>query len=151
AAGAGVGARLLWWNKRQPELPGPDNPVYQEYAEDFQIGVASLDAANYDLALERLTKAIEKIPEEPAGWANRGLVHLRENRLKEAATDLKRAQELAPDSAEIENLLGWLAEKRGRFAEAADHFRKALEAAPQDVAMRYALATSLSRQGGTEG
>src|SRR3954454_11516837 len=97
-AGAGGGAYLLWWNKRPPELPGPGSPVYQEYVEAFQIGVASLDAANYDLALDRLTKAIEKIPEEPAGWANRGLVHLRENRLKETAADLKRAHELAPES-----------------------------------------------------
>src|SRR5262249_3053093 len=96
AAGAAGGGYLLWSRKAKPELPGPDSPAYREYVEEFQIGVAALDAANYSLALERLTKAIEKIPEEPAGWANRGLVHLRENRLKEAAADLKRAQELAP-------------------------------------------------------
>src|SRR4051794_8923941 len=97
-AGTGVGTYFLWWGKKpKPELPGPDSPEYQEYVEEFQIGVAALDAANYDLALERLTRAIEKVPEEPAGWANRGLVHLRENRLKEAAADLKQAHERASD------------------------------------------------------
>src|SRR5262249_19682748 len=127
------------------------SPVYQEYVEHFQIGVAALDAANHDLAPDRLTKAIEKIPEEPAAWANRGLVHLRENRFKEADADLKQAQKLAPESAEIESLLGWLAEKRGRYPAAEEHFRKALERSPQDLLTRYALAQDLEKQGGAEG
>src|SRR5262249_15398860 len=88
---------------------------------------------------------------EPAAWANRGLVHLRENELKEAATDLAEAHKLAPESAEIENLLGWLAQKQGRFDKAADHFRKALEHAPQDLLTRFALAQILEKRGGTDG
>src|SRR5262249_39954482 len=111
----GGGVYFLLRKKPPPELPGPDSPVYLEYVHAFQVGVAALDAANYDLALKRLTEAIEKVPGEPAGWANRGLVHLRENRLKEAAADLRKARELAPDSPEVANLLGWLAEKQGRF------------------------------------
>ena len=149
--GGGVGTYLLFRKGPPPaELPGPDSPVYQEYAEAFQVGLAALDAANDDLALKRLSEAIDKIPREPAAWANRGLVRLRKNELKEAASDLHKAHELAPDSAEIANLLGWLADKQGRFTEAADHFRKALEAAPQDVATRYALANILARQGGAD-
>src|SRR5262245_16565688 len=131
AVGAGVGAYFLWWQK--PALPGPDSPVYQEYVEAFQIGVAALDTGEYDLALKRLSEAIEKVPDEPAAWANRGLLHIRKNEPKEAADDLKQAKKLAPDSAEVDNLLGWLAYTRHRFPEAADHFRKALQHTPQDL------------------
>src|SRR5262249_46132944 len=149
-AGAGVAAYFFWW-KKPKELPGPGSPVYQEYVEAFQVGVAALDAGANDTAQKRLTEAIEKIPEEPAAWANRGLLHLRKSELKEAIADLNRAHELAPDSPEIENLLGWLAANQGKFRDAAEHFRKALEHTPQDLLTRYALAQILEKQGGTAG
>jgi cytochrome c-type biogenesis protein CcmH/NrfG len=150
-AGAGAGLFFLLRKPPAPALPGPDSPAYQEYADLFQVGVAALDVDRFDLANTKLTAAIQRIPEEPAAWADRGLIHLRNNELKEAETDLNKAHELAPDSPEIESLLGRLAEKGGRFAEAADHYRKALASDPQDVTTRYALASVLDREGGPEG
>src|SRR6266550_2137231 len=148
-AGLGVAAYILFWKKPgSPGLPGSDSPVYLEFVETFQVGVAGLDAGEYNLAQSRLNRAIELIAEEPAAWANRGLLRLRQNELKEAAVDLQRAHELAPESSEVENLLGWLANKQGRFDEAAGHFRKSLESNPHDVMTRYALATALVAQGG---
>src|SRR5207248_11365113 len=102
---------------KPPRLPGPDSPVYQEYAEAFQIGTAGLDAGRDPLARVRLTAAIEAIPEEPAAWANRGLLSLRNNRLDEAESDLKKAHQLAPDSPEIEILLGWLRSEERRVGK----------------------------------
>ena len=153
-AGGGVGAYFLLRPKAEkPEthLPGPDSPAYQEYAEAFQVGVSALDAAEYSIAGKRFNEAIDKVPEEPAAWANRGLLNLRQNRKKEAAADLKRAHELAPDSPEVENLLGWLASKQGRYAEAADHFRKAIEHDPRDLLAQFALAKMIEKQGGADG
>src|ERR1700686_1502931 len=93
-AGAGVGAYFLFGKKASPAgLPGPSSPAYQDYVEAFQVGVAGLDAGEYSIGLDRLNRAIELIPEEPAAWANRGLLRLRQNELKEAATDLQRAHE----------------------------------------------------------
>src|SRR5262249_20774466 len=66
--------------------------------------------------------------------------YLRNNRLAEAAADLKKARELARDRPEIETLLGLLAEKRGAFDDAVGHLRKAGERKPQDLAVRYSLA-----------
>src|SRR5205809_3612517 len=102
-AGAGVGAFILFGKKSSPaELPGPDSSTYQEYVEAFQVGVAGLDAGNYIIGLDRLNRAIEMIPEEPAAWADRGLLHLRRDELKDATTDLQRAHELAPESSQVE-------------------------------------------------
>ena len=150
-AGAGVATYFLMWNKPQPApLPPPGSALYEEYAEAFQVGVAALDAGLHDLAQKKLTEAIEKIPEEPAAWANRGLLHLRHNEQREAAADLQRAHELAPDSSEIESLLGLLADRQGKLSDAAAHYRKALVRDPQDIVTRYALAEILSREGGPE-
>jgi hypothetical protein len=147
-AGIGVGLYFIF----RKTLPEPGSRRYLEYVEAFQVGVAALDAGNLKLADEQLTRAIEIIPEEPAAWADRGLKHLRAgDELKEAAADLRRAHELAPKSSEIESLLGQLEKLNGRYPEAADHFRKALQTDPNDLQTRFALAEVLEMQGGPEG
>src|SRR5437763_14612257 len=102
-AGAGVAVYLTWF---RPRLPQPGSSVYAEYVQAFQVGVAAVDTERSELAEARLDKAIALVPDEPAGWANRGLLNLRRNDKPAAARDLKRAHELAPESGEIEALLG---------------------------------------------
>jgi tetratricopeptide (TPR) repeat protein len=156
-AGLGVAAYFLWF---RPMLPEPGSPRYQKYVEDFEVGVAALDLgspgekpgesvnpAAPDLAYRKLTAAVETIPEEPAGWANRGLWNLRKNLLDEAEKDLRRAEQLAPDDADIQNLLGLLAKQRGQYPDAIAHFRKALEKKPKDLPTLYALAEALEQEG----
>ncbi len=145
--GAGAG---LFYLLKKPPLPGPDTPAYQEYAELFQVGVAALDVDRFDIANTKLSAAIDKIPGEPAAWADRGLLHLRNNRLPDAAADLGKAHELAPDSPEIEALLGRLAEKEGHPDEAVAHYRQALERDPRDIRTRYALAGAVLVQAGPD-
>src|SRR5262245_25660847 len=121
-------------------LPGPGTPLYEDYAEAFEVGTAGLDVDRPDIAQSNLDRAIEKIPQDPAAWANRGLLHLRQNRLDDAAKDLGKAQSLAPDSPEIEELLGLLADARGQFDAAVAHLRKAIAAKPQNLAAQFKLA-----------
>src|SRR5436190_823745 len=106
---AGVG---IYLGRSRPQLPAPGSPAYEEYAEAFQVGTAALDSDLLPMATEKLNLAIEKIPQEPAAWANRGLMHLRGNQLDKAAADLQRASALAPGNANIEELLGYLAERK---------------------------------------
>src|SRR5437763_16336748 len=96
-AGLGVAAYFLWPRPKPPELPGPGSPAYAEYARAFEVGTAALEVDRPELALQNLSAAVERIPEEPAAWANRGIRSLRDTRLDEAAPDLQRAHELAPD------------------------------------------------------
>jgi tetratricopeptide (TPR) repeat protein len=146
---AGVAAYLLW--PRPASLPGPSSPVYQEYLRTFHVGVAAMDAGNRDdLARRKLERAVELIPDEPAGWANLGLLNLRAQKLEEAARDLERARQLAPDSGEVEALLGYLAKQQGRLPEAVAHFRKAVAKEPRDLILLYALAQTVSAEGGPD-
>ncbi|MBI2803561.1 MAG: VCBS repeat-containing protein [Planctomycetes bacterium] len=145
---SGAGFATYWFRVRQAALPGPGTPAYQAYRRAFQVGVAALEAGREELARPRLTEATALIPGEPAAWANLGLMSLRKNDLQQAEKDLKKAHALAPDSGEIEALLALLAEKQGRLPEAVAHYRKAIAANPRDLASLFALAETISREGG---
>src|SRR5437762_943075 len=78
-AGSPAAAYFLWF--RSAPLPGPDSPVYAEYLRAFQVGVAALDTKDFEpLAKEKLSRAVELVPGEPAAWANLGVAHLRKIR-----------------------------------------------------------------------
>jgi len=142
--GVGVGVYFLW--PRPPRLPARGSQAYLEYQRAFQVGTAALDAGRDDLALKHLDRAVELVPGEPAGWANRGLYHLRKNNIDLANKDLKRANELAPECSEIEALLGMLADKQGDAVKAVAHFRKAVEQRPDDLPSVFALAEMISKK-----
>lgn len=139
-----VGFRL-WKGPSSSGLPGPGDPVYEEYVETFQIGLAAMDVEVGEVAEENLTRAVNLIPQEPAGWADRGLLFLRTNRLPDAGRDLAQASKLAPGNPAIEKLLGLWDERNGRFPEAAVHLRQAVEKDPDDVEAIYRLALIINK------
>jgi Flp pilus assembly protein TadD len=143
----GAIAGFVLWRSRE-QLPEPGSERYEHYLRLFQVGEAAADTDQPDLAGARLTEAIKLIPQEPAAYADRGLLELRLNQLDAAARDLGEAGRLAPGNPEIEAMLGHLDRARGRFAEATAHFRKALETRPNDLPVLYALARTVEQEGG---
>lgn len=139
----GVGA-YVWWKKKQ-ELPQPGSQRYEDYVAAFQVSLAALDMGIVNIAEENLNKAVELVSQEPAGWANRGLLYIRTSRLNEAESDLNRARQLAPDDPGIMRLFGFLQGTRGKFAEAAAEYRRALERDPNDAEALYQLGEMLQR------
>ncbi len=163
-----IGGVGLFFLLRRPStnqsaaLPDPSSPAYQQYVTDFETGVAALDVAAPpqkpdptrpqetgigDLAFQHLNECVKSIPGEPAGWANRGLWYMRQNRLKEAGGDLGEAEKLAGDRPEIQRLLGYLDRKNGHPEEAARHFREALARDPNDLPTLYALSQTVEEGG----
>jgi tetratricopeptide (TPR) repeat protein len=136
---------ILTHKPSERPLPAPGSPQYEQYTEAFESGTAALDADMYPVAAENLTQAIDLIPEEPAGWANRGLLYLRSKRIDDAAKDLNKAHQLAPDSPQIDTLLGLLAEQQGNFDEAVSHLRTAVQRQPEDLQAQYMLAQLITR------
>src|SRR5262249_5698709 len=76
--------------------------------------------------------------------ANRGLLYARTHRLELAEKDLQRAASLAPDNADIKELLAHLRETQNRLPEAIALQRQAADAAP-DAARLYMLQELLAR------
>ena len=72
------------------------------------------------LARQKLDRVIALVPQEPAGWANLGLLLLRQQELDQGAQQLAHAAALAPESAAIQRLQALAESRRGNLPEAVD-------------------------------
>src|SRR5688500_16022499 len=106
------------------KLPAKSSKEYNEVVRAFYIGLAALHVGDDIRAEARLSEVTRLVPAEPAGWANWGLLALRQRNFDPAAERLERARSLAPDSHLIYYLSGLLESSRGRSAEAIAALRK---------------------------
>src|ERR671915_1081764 len=128
-------------------LPGRGTPEYNELVRTFYIGLAALQVGHDVQADSKLAHFTQLAPGEPAGWANWGLLALRQKNFETASERLERARSLAPDNDDIQYLLGLLESSRGRTAEAIAALRKAVEVDPRNLLAIYKLAEEVERQG----
>ncbi len=120
-----------------------------DYVSAFYTGVFALEVGAFDRADASLGRALTMEPDEPAAWANRGVLRLRRGDYDGAAEDLKTARSLMPKSGAIAMLQGLVERSRGR-SDAAIAFFKA--AAQQGlVKAQYALMKEVERRGGAGG
>lgn len=132
-------------------LPRPGSELYREMVSSFQAAVAALDVDAPERAREGLARATELVPEEPAAWANQGLLNIRFGDYEKAREDLERARSLAPDSGAVERLLGLLESRQGNFDEAIAHLKRAVELDPDDLKSRFALVKEVERRAEADG
>ena len=97
----------------------------------------------------KLSEVTQLVPGEPAGWANWGILALRQRNYDLAAQRLEKARDLAPQNDQIYNLLGILESQRGNSAQALADLRKATDLNPQNLRAIYSLAEETERQGAT--
>ena len=109
--------------------------------------MAALQVGDDVRADSKLMQLTQLVPDEPAGWANWGLLALRQRNFDAAAERLDRARSLAPNNDQIYYLIGLLESGRGRSAEAIAALHKAVELNPQNLRAIYHLAQEVERQG----
>ena len=129
------------------KLPAKASKEYNEVVRAFYIGHAALQVGDDVRADAKLAQVTELVPDEPAGWANWGLLALRQRNFDPAVDRLERARSLAPDNDQIHYLLGLLESSRGRSAEAITHLRKAVEINRRNLIAIFKLAEEIERQG----
>ena len=134
--------------RSRSRLPAPGSPVYEETTRDFYRGLAELQVGLLDDAKREFTRTTELVSNEPAGWANLGLAHLRLGEFDAAAAPIERAVSLAPRSSDVVFLQGRLETSRGRLDEGIAHYRRAVELDAGNMRARYALAEEIERAGG---
>ncbi|MEK6282405.1 MAG: FG-GAP-like repeat-containing protein [Acidobacteriota bacterium] len=143
-----VGSLLLTTACRPGDkLPAKSSREYNEVVRAFYIGLAALQVGDDVRADSKLSLVTQLVPAEPAGWANWGLLALRQRNFDSAAERLERARSLAPENDQIFYLLGLLESSRGRSAEAVTALRKAIEINPKNLVATYKLAEEIERQG----
>jgi len=129
-------------------VPAPSSSEYQKAIAAFYVGLAALQVGDDARADTSFATVTQLAPSEPAGWANWGVLAMRQRNFDAAAQRIERAQNLLPQDGHIYNLLGMLERSRGRSEQAIANFRKASELNPRDLRNTYALAQEIERQGG---
>jgi tetratricopeptide (TPR) repeat protein len=133
--------------RRQPDV-APE--AYREAVTAFYTGLAAMQTTQEVLARSKFDRVVALTPHEPAGWANLGLLLLRQQEIEQGAEKLTKAAELAPDSAAIQRLLALAESRRGNLNASLAHWRRALEIDPDDLEAAYSLALETERQGGAD-
>ncbi len=111
--------------------------------EDLQKGddiakaaLESTKKGDFVQAEKYWTELIEKFPDNPAVWSNRGNSRISQNRLEEAITDFNQAITLAPDAPDAYLNRGTALEGTGNYLKAIQDYNRVLELNPDD-AMAY--------------
>src|SRR4026209_20477 len=131
-------------------LPTRSSPQYNEIVRTFYIGLAALQVGHDVQADAKLQQLTQLAPAEPAGWANWGLLALRQRNYDTAAERLIKARDLAPDNSDIFYLLGLLESSRGKTAEAINDLNKSVEPDQNNLIAINKLAEEVEREGGEQ-
>lgn len=121
--------------------------TYREAVTAFYTGLAAMQTSQDELARESLDRMTALAPDEAAGWANLGLLLLRQQDVDGAMPHLTKAASLAPESGHVQRLLALAESRRGNVDASIGHWRRAVELDPTDAKAAYALAQEVERQG----
>ena len=142
-----IAALLITGCRPGSTLPARGTREYNELVRTFYVGLAALQVGHDVQADTKLSQFTQLAASEPAGWANWGLLALRQRNFDTASERLERARSLAPDNDDIQYLLGLLESSRGKSAEAIAALRKAVELDANNLFAVYKLAEEVERQG----
>lgn len=133
--------------QRSSNLPKKSSKEYNDAVRTFYVGLAALQVGHDIQADAKFAQMTQAVPEEPAGWANWGVLALRQRNYDLAAERFEKARQLAPENDQINYLIGLLESSRGKQAEAVVALRKSVELNPDNLIAAYQLAQEVERQG----
>ena len=90
--------------------------IYREAVTAFYVALAAMQTSQDLHARKEFERFVRLVPDEPAGWANLGLLALRQQQFEGAAGRLSKAAELAPDNAAVERRRALTASRKGGLA-----------------------------------
>jgi len=128
------------------EVTEPDEG-YLDIVSAFYTGVTAIHAGDNERALASFERTTQLAPEEPAGWANLALTHVRVGSTADALPAIAEARRLAPEDDSVAYLAAMVAGRAGEADEALDLLRRAVELNAENVRARYALVEELGRTG----
>lgn len=131
-------------------LPTKSSPQYNQLVRTFYIGLAALEVGHDVQADAKLAQFTQLAPAEPAGWANWGLLALRQRNYDAASERLRKALDLDDNNSEIYYLLGLLESSRGNTESAIAALRRSVEIDPHNLIALYKFAEEVERQGTAE-
>ncbi len=97
------------------------------------LAFEATNAGDFATAEAYWSKLIERFPENPAIWSNRGNARVSQNRLEEAIADYNESVRLAPEATDPYLNRGTALEGLGQFAAAIADYNRVLELDPNDA------------------
>jgi Tfp pilus assembly protein PilF len=128
-------------------LPDKSSKTYSDFVSVFYVGLAALQVGDDVRAESSLADATKLVPAEPAGWANWGILALRQRSFDAAAQRLDHAVALDGNDDRLLYLQGLLESDLGKSAEAIGKLRQAVKLNPRNLRAIYQLASEVERQG----
>lgn len=110
-------------------------------------GFVAHQLGNNEIAIEFITKAIQKKPDDPVFYYNLSLPLLAQNKLNEAITCLENAIQLNPDMIQAHINLGNILQEQKRYSEAISFYNKALKLNSNDPLVHMNMGNILQSQG----
>lgn len=104
----------------------------QELQGIFDEALTASDRGNFVAAEELWSQLIERLPENPALWSNRGNIRVSQNKLESALSDYEKAIELAPYAPDPYLNRGIVYERLEQWDEAIADYNQVLELDPED-------------------
>lgn len=129
-------------------MPAPSSKTYSDFVSTFYVGLAALQVGDDVRAESSLQNATSLVPGEPAGWANWGILALRQRNFDEAERRFGQALSLDKGDDRLYFLQGLLESDRGNSAQAIQNLREAVKRNPRNLRAIYLFASEVERQGG---
>lgn len=108
------------------------------------LSMAELENEQPAKAEEALHQLLDLTPDDPLPYANLAIATLRQQQFDKALEWIDRGLEKAPNQPELLTIKGEVMQWSGRPEEALPLFQQAAAAAPDDVAIQYALLRQAS-------
>lgn len=146
---AEVGSPATKDEHRRPEStvePPGDTPS----AGFFKLGMAAHREGKYELALDKLSRAIADDSANADYHWHRARTFTALKRLSDSVQDYREAVRLRPDSAAFQNDLGVVLARQGRRDEAAERYREAIRLRPDFPDAHNNLGNTLRLKGELE-
>jgi type IV pilus assembly protein PilF len=114
---------------------------------NMQLGISYLQRGDYEIAMEKLDKALKQNPNLPSAHNTMALLYQRLGESQKAEKHFKEAVNRAPQYSEAQNNYGVFLCQQGKYEEAEKRFLKAVEnPLYQSAAMAYENAGLCTRE-----
>ena len=123
-----------------------DDENYQTAVSDFYVSLAASQTEEARFAFNKMNEVATAFPQEPAAWANLGVMAMRQGNYALAEERFGQARELAPQNSSVLFLSGMFESRRGNIDAAVNFLRSALEADSLNRRIQFTLIDELERQ-----
>ena len=123
-----------------------DDEAYQTAVSNFYISLAASQTEEARFAFNKMNEVATSFPEEPAAWANLGVMAMRQGNFNLAEERFDQARELIPENSTILFLSGIFESRRGNVDAVVDYLKSALESDPDNYRIQFMLIDELERQ-----